>query len=144
MADIRHRVQVKAPAAAVYDAIATPEGVATWWTRDAKGESTQGGDIEFWFGGQEPSAVMELVELTPPRKVVWRCDQGPTEWVGTTQTFDVREQDGESVVLFTHAGWAEPVEFMHHCSTRWGYFLLSLKHQLEGGTGTPWPDDERF
>jgi uncharacterized protein YndB with AHSA1/START domain len=144
MADIRHRVAIEAPARAVYEAIATPEGVATWWTRDTRGESTEGGDIEFWFGGDEPSAVMQLVELTPPRRVAWRCDQGPAEWLGTTQTFDVREENGEAVVMFTHAGWEEPVEFMHHCSTRWGYFLLSLKHQLEQAAGTPWPDDEKF
>lgn len=144
MADIRHRVAIKAPASMIYDAIATPEGVATWWTRDARGAKNPGGEIEFWFGGEKPAAVMRLVELTSPRRVVWRCEQGPAEWLGTTQTFDVREDGGESVVMFTHAGWAEPAEFMHHCSTRWGYFLLSLKHQVERGTGTPWPDDEKF
>ena len=67
---------------------------------------------------------------------------------GTTITFELRgdDSDGETVVLFTHAGWREPVEFMHHCSTRWGYFLISLKHALEGGAGgpaTPWPHDEK-
>ena len=36
MADIRHRVEISAPAKVVYDAIATPEGVATWWTRTAR------------------------------------------------------------------------------------------------------------
>jgi len=144
MADIRHRVTINAPARAVYDAISTPEGVATWWTREARGSSTECGEIEFWFGGEKPAAVMQLVELTPARRVVWRCTDGPAEWLGTTQTFDVREAEGESVVMFTHADWVAPVEFMHHCSTRWGYFLLSLKHQLEQGAGTPWPDDEKF
>ena len=144
MPDIRHRVVIDAPAGAIYDAIATPDGVATWWTRDVRGGVTEGDDIEFWFGGAKASAVMRLVELAPPSRVVWRCEQGPDEWIGTTQTFDLREQDGETVVMFTHADWSEPVEFMHHCSTRWGYFLLSLKHQLERDAGTPWPDDEKF
>jgi hypothetical protein len=45
------------------------------------------------------------------------------------------------VVLFTHAGWREPVEFMHHCSTKWAYFLLGLKAGLEGGPATPYPED---
>jgi uncharacterized protein YndB with AHSA1/START domain len=144
MPDIRHRVVINAPARVVYDAIATPQGIASWWTRDVRGEAREGEDVEFWFGGEKPAAVMQIVELAEPRRVVWRCDQGPDEWVGTTQTFDVREQDDATVVMFTHADWAEPVEFMHHCSTRWGYFLLSLKHQLEQGAGTPWPDDEKF
>ncbi|HEY5240144.1 MAG TPA: hypothetical protein VIJ22_01710 [Polyangiaceae bacterium] len=47
----------------------------------------------------------------------------------------------KTFVLFSHAGWAEPVEFMHHCSTKWGTFLLSLKALVEKGKGRPAPDD---
>ena len=51
------------------------------------------------------------------------------------------EPGGETVLLFTHADWREPVEFMHHCSTKWAYFLLGLKAGLEGGPATPYPQD---
>ena len=85
---------------------------------------------------------MKIIELTPPRRVVWRCVDGPDEWKGTTLTFDLRADGDETVVVFTHAGWHEPVEFMHHCTTAWGYYLLSLKHGLEGAKATPWPDNE--
>jgi hypothetical protein len=30
---------------------------------------------------------------------------------------------------------------MHHCSTKWGSFLLSLKSLAETGTGQPAPRD---
>jgi hypothetical protein len=30
---------------------------------------------------------------------------------------------------------------MHDCSTKWGYYMFSLKHPLEDGTGTPHPDE---
>ena len=43
------------------------------------------------------------------------------------------------MLLFTHAGWREPVEFMDHCSTKWASFLLGLKARLEAGDGTPFP-----
>jgi uncharacterized protein YndB with AHSA1/START domain len=141
MAAIRHRIGVEAPLADVYDAVATREGVASWWTRHVEGESRVGGQLAFWFGGDKPAAVMEIEELSPAQRVVWRCVDGPAEWCDTTVTFDLRDLDGESVVLFTHDGWREPVEFMHHCSTRWGYFLLSCKFGLESGNATPWPDD---
>ena len=50
--------------------------------------------------------------------------------------------DGEwTIVLFAHAGWREPVEFMNHCSTKWAIFLMSLKSLVETGTGTPHPHD---
>jgi hypothetical protein len=70
--------------------------------------------------------------------------EGADEWVGTTIAFDLTRQGDETVVLFTHAGWREPVEFMAHCSARWAYFLFSLKSYQETGKGTPFPDDLRF
>ena len=143
MEAIRHRVTIDAPISAVYEQLATREGIASWWTRDVRGESRVGGDLAFWFGGSEPAAVMKVVELVPPRRVAWHCIQGPDDWRDTTQTFDLREEDGRTVVVFTHGGWREPVEFLHHCSTRWAYFLLSLRSGMEGGKSTPWPEDEK-
>jgi uncharacterized protein YndB with AHSA1/START domain len=142
MVDIRNRVGINAPITEVYDAFATSEGLASWWTRDVHGEDGVGGKLELRFGGPDRMVTMEVAELTPPHRVGWRCIQGPDEWVGTTITFELRADGDETVVLFTHAGWREPVEFMHHCTTAWAYFLLSAKHGLEGGTATPWPDNE--
>jgi len=144
MAAIRHRVGIAAPIGDVYEACATPEGIARWWTRDVKGNSKIGGEIAVGFGKPEPAAVMEIVELTPPDRVVWRVEQGPDMWNDTTITFDIRAEGGETVVVFTHAGWREPVEYMHHCSMSWAYFLISMKHGLSGGDATPWPDNEKI
>ena len=47
-------------------------------------------------------------------------------------------------MLFEHAGWSEPVEFMHHCSTKWATYLMSLKSSLETGTGAPHPRDVKI
>ena len=55
--------------------------------------------------------------------------------------FELIERKGQTFVLFTHAGWKEPVEFMHHCSTKWATFLLSLKALLETGVGRPAPGE---
>jgi uncharacterized protein YndB with AHSA1/START domain len=140
--EIRHRVGVNAPLADVYEACATEEGPKQWWTSEVEGEGKLGGKLAFRFGRPEPSAVMEVVELIPDERVMWRCVEGPDEWIDTTVTFDLRSEGDESVVVFTHAGWREPVEFMHHCSTSWAYYLLSLKRGLEGGTANPWPENE--
>jgi hypothetical protein len=48
------------------------------------------------------------------------------------------------VLLFTHADWREPVEFMHHCSTKWATVLLGLRSGLEGGAFTAFPDDTKI
>jgi hypothetical protein len=30
---------------------------------------------------------------------------------------------------------------MHHCTTKWAVFLLSLKSLVENSKGAPWPDE---
>ncbi|HEV3266532.1 MAG TPA: SRPBCC domain-containing protein [Acidimicrobiales bacterium] len=145
MPDIRHRVCISAPLGSVYEAVATPEGISEWWTRDGvQGDSSEGSKLQFYFGQPEPAAVMEVTRLDPSGQVTWNCVEGADDWVGTRLAFDLTQQDDETVVLFTHADWREPVEFMAHCSARWAYFLLSLKSYLETGKGTPFPEDLRF
>jgi uncharacterized protein YndB with AHSA1/START domain len=145
MADIRHRVGITAPAGRIYQALATRDGVSGWWTRDVRGNSEVGGKLEFFFGGSTPAAVMEVTDLVPDRRVAWRCVEGPDEWVGTAVTFDLTPAgDGETAVLFSHADWREAIEFMAHCSTKWGYFLLGLRAGLEGGVATPYPEDMKI
>ncbi len=144
MASIRHRVGITAPPARVYEALTTKEGLSGWWTREVDGDPHLGGTLRFFFGSPEPGAVMEVVELAPTHHVGWRCVQGADEWVGTHLTFDLKPSGDETVVLFTHADWREPVEFMYHCSAKWAYFLLGLKAWLEGGEATPYPDDMKI
>jgi hypothetical protein len=145
MPDIRHRVAMSAPLERVYDAVATTEGISEWWTRDGvRGESSVGSRLQFFFGQPEPAAVMEVTRLDADGHVTWSCVEGADEWVGTTISFDLTHKNDETVVMFAHADWREPVEFMAHCSARWAYFLLSLKSYVETGKGTPFPEDLRF
>lgn len=149
MPDIRHRVEMAAPPAAVYEAVATKEGLSGWWTRDGvRGDSAEGAKLEFSFGQPEPAAVMEVTRLQSPAQspaqVRWRCVAGEPQWVGTDLTFDIDPAGAGTVVSFTHADWRRPSDFMAHCSARWAYFLLSLKSLVETGRGTPFPEDLKF
>jgi uncharacterized protein YndB with AHSA1/START domain len=141
MVDILHRVGVKdSSPREVYDALTTTEGLARWWTDDTRGSGEPGGVLEFRFppvGGFD----MEVVEARADEKVSWRVVDGPEEWVGTTIDWDLRQDGDWTIVNFAHQGWREPVEFMHHCSTKWATFLLSLKSLVETGEGRPAPHD---
>jgi len=64
MPDIRLRVGINVPISDVYDAVATRDGVARWWTREIDGESEPGGTLRFRFGRPQPSAVMKVAEIT--------------------------------------------------------------------------------
>ena len=65
---------------------------------------------------------MEVTRLDPDGHVSWSCVGGADEWVGTELSFDLTDKDGETVVLFTHANWRSPSEFMAHCSAAVGVF----------------------
>ncbi len=143
MPDILHRVGVVAPLDEVYPALATPEGLARWWTTDTVGTDEVGGKLAFRFG-DVGGFDMEILELDPAGHVRWRVLDGPEEWVGTEIDWRLEQRDEYTIVLFKHEGWREAVEFMHHCSTKWATFLMSLKEYVETGTGRPAPDDVRI
>lgn len=84
---------------------------------------------------------MQVDLLAPEQAVRWTCLEGPAEWIGTTFSFELSEQDGQIILLFGHRGWKEPVEFMAHCSMKWAVFLLSLREYVETGSGKPSPYD---
>jgi uncharacterized protein YndB with AHSA1/START domain len=140
MPDILHKVGIESSSRAdVYKALTAIEGLSAWWTTTTEGESTVGGVIQFRFGNG--GFDMKVLELDPARRVVWQVVDGPEEWIGTIISFDIDQRGDWTIVLFKQEGWKEPVEFMHHCSTKWGVFLLSLKSLLETGHGAPWPNE---
>ena len=145
MVDILHRVGVASTTPdQVYEALVDPARLAQWWTTRTTGEGTPGGTLEFRFD-RDDGFDMKVLDTVPGEHVAWEVVGGPDDWIGTTISFDLRpHEDGWTIVMFTHADWREPVEFMHGCSTKWATFLLSLKSLLETGEGTPWPHDVKI
>lgn len=143
MADILHRIGVEGSAPdKVYDALTTLDGLSGWWAENTSGDTGLGGVIEFRFG---PGGFdMKVAEADPGRRVRWDVVGGPAEWIGTSIQWDLRQDGDYTIVLFKHEGWREPVEFMYHCSTKWGTFLMSLKELLETGKGAPDPRDVKI
>jgi hypothetical protein len=140
MPDILHKVGIKSASSSdVYEALTTIEGLSAWWTTTTQGDNNIGGVLQFRFGNG--GFDMKVLELDPARRVLWQVVDGPEEWIGTKISFDLDQRDDWTIVLFKHAGWKEPVEFTHHCSTKWAVFLLSLKSLLETGKGAPWPNE---
>lgn len=143
MLDILHKVGIKSSSPDdVYKALTTREGLSAWWTSSTQGDGKVGGVLQFRFGAG--GFDMEVLELQPAKRVLWQVVDGPAEWMGTTISFELRQEGDWTIVLFKHQGWREPVEFMHHCSTKWAVFLLSLKARLETGKGAAWPNETKL
>jgi uncharacterized protein YndB with AHSA1/START domain len=139
MPDILHKVEIKSSPNEAYKALATREGLAGWWTTDTQGDTNVGGVIQFHFGRSRMD--MKVLEADPAKRVRWQVVAGPAEWIGTKLGFELKNGDGVTGVLFKHEGWKEPTELMHHCSTKWALFLMSMKSLVETGKGAPYPDD---
>ena len=87
---------------------------------------------------------MKVSGLNKPIHVVWEVAEGPEEWMDTTINWELKQDGDYIIVLFKHLNWKEPVEFMHHCSTKWAIFLMSLKSLIETGKGAPDPIDVKI
>ena len=142
MPDILHGVGVKSSPKETYRALSTRDGLAGWWATDTQGDCNipplllKSGKMI----GLRIEQVAKIV-LDPAKRVLWQVVGGPADWIGTKVSFDLRPDDDATIVLFKHQGWKEPIEFMHHCSTKWAVFLLSLKSLLETGKGAPYPNE---
>jgi uncharacterized protein YndB with AHSA1/START domain len=139
MVDILHRIGVTSSPDEVYAALTTTDGLSRWWTEDTDGDGEIGGTLRFRFlpGGFD----MVVLDARPGELVLWEVVDGPQEWIGTRVRFDLKHEDGYTIVLFRHEDWREPVEFMSHCSTKWATYLMSLKKLVETGEGEPAPRD---
>lgn len=143
MVDILHKVEVKAASDAVYEALTARDGLAAWWTNDTQGDGDVAeGVVKFRFdaGGFD----MVVLDLQPAERVLWQVVDGPEEWIGTQISWDLAQNGEYTSVVFKHVGWKEPVDFMHHCSTKWAVYLMSLKSLVETGRGAPAPRDVKI
>jgi hypothetical protein len=140
MADILHRISIDANPEGVRDLVSTKQGVEDSWTAHPVGATDRlGGTMRIFFGGSEPSAVMDVIEDLSER-VVWRCLEGPSDWKATEISFRLdATANGGTTLLFTHAGWRQSSDFMANCTTNWGAHLTNLRKGAEGSGFAPYP-----
>ena len=132
MPDILHDFPIRASRAAVFDAVARPEGLDRWWTLRAAGRPERGSTYELFFG--EPYDWRAEVSACVPGEVFeLRLTRADDEWTGTTVRFELEERDGMTHVRFAHRGW--PAETAHYRTSSfcWAMYLRLLRRALEVG-----------
>lgn len=141
MHDIAHLVRIHSSAARVYAAITSAADIAQWWTRDAAIDSHLGGVGEFGFNGRRFVVQIRVEELEPALRLRWQVTNAA--WPARDIEFSLSADSGDTLLLFAHRGWPQVDQGFASATTRWGFYLLSLKQYLESGRGTPNPDDNR-
>jgi uncharacterized protein YndB with AHSA1/START domain len=144
MSNILHRLSIDAPPERVHELASTRAGIERWWTgHPVSGEDSVGGRFDVSFSDYgEPAAAFEVIERSPGR-VVWRCVEGPRDWIDTRITYALEPRgDGGTTLLFSHEGWHQENDFMNGCSTNWAAYLMSLKSGAEGQGFNAFPRGE--
>jgi uncharacterized protein YndB with AHSA1/START domain len=139
MPDIMHSLKIHTAAEKAFQAVSTADGICNWWTRDAVLDSRPGGSGEFGFFGRRFVAKVKIVELNSHTRMKWQVTNAA--WPADTIEFDLSPEEKHTRLVFAHRGFAQADWRYASATTRWGFYLLSLKQYLETGHGMPNPDD---
>ena len=136
MTDIHHHFLIKAKLGAVMQAVSTPEGLDTWWTKTASGSPTQESPYALGFGTTcEWHAV---VTRSADTEFELQLTEADSDWMGTRVRFQLEEADGSTQVRFHHTGWPESNEHQRQSSYCWAMYLRLLKRYVELGEVVPY------
>jgi hypothetical protein len=89
--------------------------------------------------------AIRVTEAVPDRKVSWLVvenyfdfTEDTSEWTGTTSSFDISDNDGQTEIRFTHLGLVPEYECCDVCSSFWGFYLNgSPRNLITTGEGRP-------
>ncbi len=145
MPDILHELPIAAPTWRVFDAVATPHGLSCWWTRKT------GINANDWHAGWHSGSTVSLF-FDPD--CLWRADvrevvhnacielqftQATPDWTGTRVRVELQANgDTNTVVHFSHTGWADASEHYRVSSFCWAMYLRLLKRYVEHGEVVPY------
>ena len=124
------KIAIKAPISAVWNALATEEGISKWFLSKAKLDVRSGGAFEFFWG--DISTTGTFLNVIPEKKLSF------TWWepVGAV-TFELEEiNDNEVAVICTATGYKTDDDGLRHYieeSKGWTFFMVNLKASLEHG-----------
>ena len=143
--NITHQLKIKASPEVIYNAVATQEGIASWWSKDCNVGSSEGEKSLLKFNKEGTIVEMgfRTATLNPNKKVVWDCtENGNPAWIGTQIVTEISNAEDEgSQVTFSHAGFDEKwngQEPFEMTKQGWGHFVNSLVSYCEKGVGQPW------
>jgi uncharacterized protein YndB with AHSA1/START domain len=137
MATIHHQVSINAPVATVYEAIATADGISTWWDKQTPVQTDQGLVLEHHPGPEHGVVQLRVVELVPNKRVEWECISTHPKsspafvWTGTHFIFEINDAGGAATVDFYQTGYDERSEFFEFNSSAWKQVLQNLKRVME-------------
>lgn len=138
MADIIHELTVKARPEQVFEMMATPQGVARWWTKTSAGEPRQGAEYALGFG-PEYDWRGRVMRYVPGSAFELEMTKAHPDWVGTRVGCELRPEAKDSTrVRFYHMGWPAENEHWRVSCYCWAMYLRVMRRYLEHGETVPY------
>ena len=154
MVTLTHQVWIDAALSRVYEALATAEGLGSWWAPHTSTETEDGVVLAHSPGEGHGDVQMKVIESDPTGRVEWEIisthpRRSPASaWTDTRIIFEITEQpspghwmgmnnEGQpmSVVDFRHTGWDENSAYLGFCNYAWGLTLDMLRNWCESQAG---------
>ncbi len=137
MATLYHQVWINAPAARVYEAISTAEGISSWWDKQTATETDSGLVLEHNPGPEHGVVKLKVLQMAPDKWIEWECisthpkSSPASAWTGTHFSFEITERENMAILDFRHSGWDENSEYLGFCNFGWGVALQKLQRWCE-------------
>ena len=125
------------------EAIEKISNVPGWWGITFSGNSKKQNDKFIVKMSGDSFFDFTVTELIPGKRVVWLvtdCNMpwynDKKEWANTKLVFDLNENNGETIVNFTHEGLTPEIECYKACEKGWTHWVkTSLFSYLTTGEG---------
>lgn len=140
--EIMFAVDIDAEPKAVYEAIATEEGLKSFWTPDVDAAPEVGSVARFGFEKAPMDIRMRIDRLEPDAEVTWTCVGDFPYWADTTVSWRMQPNpEGPGTrLLFSHTGWPEDQPEYEYASVgySWGQIVARLHDVLPSGRSDPY------
>jgi hypothetical protein len=140
---IKMQFDIAAERDAVHRALATEEGISSWWSsrsRMASGEDG-GPGLRVSFPDQPQPFEFDVIRSDDER-VEWRTGAFPPWWAGTSVRWDLASIPDASGtrLLFSHRDYDPDNPVIPIVTPAWAQIILRLKGYAETGTRQPFFD----
>lgn len=137
MADILHDLPINVPIGRVYDAVSTPAGLDTWWTKRAAGSPHEGAEYQLWFG-PEYDWRAKVTRAASSSEFELELTRADADWLGTRVGFTLEPRGTGTWLRFRHTGWPGANEHYRISCNCWALYLRILRRHLQHGETVPY------
>lgn len=154
MSTIYHQVCINAAVSKVYEALAIPARIGTWWEQQTAVPTEQGLVLEHNPGPEHGTVRLRVVRLVPNQVVEWECisihpsTSPASAWTGTRLLFELTPggdsgpcastgDEPTTIVDFRHVAYDRESKFYASNNYAWGILLGLLKKAVESRRSEP-------